>query len=348
MLNRFVLLAGRYAQVFHEPLQTLLGSAWRFDVWETADGQTQLEKLAARAEIIVGSSEWAREQGGARAMASFKAATDLRLVIVPFSGMDWLDPAWLPRHCVVCNLNSGTDPIAEYVVCAMLNHEIRLQEMDAELRRERWTWGGGSVMGRQHGELQGKTLGLVGFGRIAKRIAELARSFRMTSVAVSRTPTSAADLAWWRTMDSLDDLLASSDYVVITVPGGRSTEDLIDAASLARMKSSAVLINVARGSVVNEKALYEALYHRRIGGAVIDTWYQYPEQTNPHGAPSRFDFAALDNVLMTPHAAGWTDRLESRRKAAVVAQVQAYLAGTDIADVVFDTGTSTRTCGENA
>jgi phosphoglycerate dehydrogenase-like enzyme len=330
------LFAGRYAQSYSVPLRRILGEDWAFDSWETADGPAALIERATRAEIIIGSSEWAREHGGNRAKASFESARKLRLVIIAFSGMDWLEPSWLPMQCVICNLNSGIDPIAEYVICAMLNNEVDLHKMDAELREQRWTWGGGTVMGRKHGELQGKTIGLVGFGRIAKRVAELARSFRMHAVAVSRTPSSSPDVAWWRTMDSLGELLESSDYVLLTVPGGRETDRLIGAAELARMKTSAVLINVARGSVVDEEALYDSLRERRIGGAVIDTWYNYPTQEHPYGAPSRFDFSSLDNVVMTPHAAGWTDALETRRVQTVVAQVRSYLSGNPISDIVLD------------
>ena len=337
MQNRSILFAGRYAQVFQKPLRQVLDEEWAFDTWETAQGLDVLTERAARAEIIIGSSEWAREHAGARAKASFESARNLRLVIIPFSGMDWFDPDWLPQQCVICNLNSGIDPIAEYVFCAMLSNEVRLHEMDAELREQRWTWGGGTVMGRKHGELQGKTIGLVGFGRIAKRVAELARVFRMRALAVSRTPSFSPDVAWWRGMDALGELLESSDYVLLTVPGGPETDSLIGAVELARMKASALLINVARGSVVNEEALYDALRERRIGGAVIDTWYRYPTQEHPYGAPSRFDFASLDNVVMTPHAAGWTDALEQRRIQTVLAQVNAYLSGRPMSDVVLDT-----------
>lgn len=335
-LNRSILFAGRYAQIYLEPLRKLLTPGWAFETWETADGLDMLKERAARAEIIVGSSEWAREHAGVRAEASFESARNLRLVIIPFSGMDWFNPKWLPQQCVISNLNSGIDPIAEYVLCAMLNHEVPLHEMDAELRQQRWTWGGGTVMGRKHGELQGKTIGLIGFGRIAQRVAELAHAFRMRAIAVSRTPSCSPHLDWWQSMTGLGLLLESSDYVLLTVPGGPATEGLIGAKQLARMKKSALLINVARGSVVDEEALYEVLRERRIGGAVIDTWYRYATQEHPFGAPGQFDFASLDNIVMTPHAAGWTDALETRRVQAVLAQVSAYLSERPLSDVVLD------------
>lgn len=336
MEHRTLLLAGQYSQIFKEPLLAALGSDWVVQSWEPADGMAPLLRQAAVAEILIGSAEWAREGQGACVAASFESSRHLGLTIIPFSGVDWLPAGLVPAGSVVCNVNNGGDPIAEYVMGAMLNMEIPFRDMDAELRAHRWTWGGGSVMGRQHGELQGKTIGLVGYGRIGQRVAELAAAFRMQAVAVSRSPASASTLRWWRGMDALHQLLSDSDYVLLCVPGGDNTLDLIGAKELACMKPGAVLINVARGPVVNEQALYDALKARRIRGAIVDTWYAYPTPSSPVGAPSRLPFEALDNLVMTPHAAGWTDLLETRRIDTVVSNVQRYVRGEALRDVVVD------------
>lgn len=334
--RRTLLLAGRYSQVFKEPLLAVLGSGWVAESWCSEDGMESLRCKAATAEILIGSAEWARHAQGACIEATFDSSRHLGLTIIPFSGVDWLLPESVPAGSVVCNVNNGGDPIAEYVMGAMLNMEIPFREMDAELREHRWTWGGGSVMGRQHGELQGKTIGLVGYGRIGRRVAELAAAFRMQAIAVSRSPGSARGLRWWRGMDGLHSLLSESDYVLLCVPGGAETLDLIGTEELARMKSSAVLINVARGPVVNEQALYEALKRRGIRGAIVDTWYAYPSPSSPVGAPSCLAFETLDNLVMTPHAAGWTDALEARRVETIVGNVGRYLRGEPLLDVVVD------------
>lgn len=334
--SRTLLLAGQYSQVFKEPLLATLGPGWRTESWRAEDGLDALKRKAAFAEILIGSAEWAREGDGACVQATFDSSRRLGLTIVPFSGVDWLPPEWVPTGSVVCNVNNGGDPIAEYVMGAMLNVEIPFREMDAELREHRWTWGGSSVVGRQHGELQGKTIGLVGYGRIGQRVAELASAFRMRAIAVSRSPGSSQPLSWWRGMDSLPQLLAESDYVLLCVPGGSATTDLIGAKELDAMKSSAVLINVARGTVVNEQALYAALKGRCIRGAIVDTWYMYPTQSSPVGAPGHLPFETLDNLVMTPHAAGWTDALETRRIETIVKSVGRYLREETLMDVVID------------
>lgn len=108
---------------------------------------------------------------------------------------------------------------------------------------------------------------------------------------------------------------AVAEYVVVTLPLTAQTESLVNAEAIAAMRPDAVLLNVSRGPMVNEQALYDALVAQKIGGAVIDTWYQYPTPDAPKRAPSRFDFAALGNVWMTRHMSDWTTWPNPRRHA---------------------------------
>jgi phosphoglycerate dehydrogenase-like enzyme len=341
---RTLLLAGRYSQVFKEPLLACLGPGWVAESWCAEEGTEGLTRKAAVAEILIGSAEWARHAQGLGVEATFAASRRLGLTILPFSGVDWLRSEWVPANSVVCNVSNGSDPIAEYVMGAILNAEIPFREMDAELRQHRWTWGGGSVVGRRHGELQGKTIGLVGYGRIGQRVAQLATAFRMQTIAVSRSPGVSRELHWWRGMEALPTLLAQSDYVLLCVPGGAETLNLIDKDELSRMKSNAILINVARGPVVNEASLFAALQRREIRGAIVDTWYTYPPPSSMVGAPGSLAFETLDNLVMTPHAAGWTDALETRRVETVVRNVHSYLHREALTDVVIDKRSAASEC----
>ena len=159
-----------------------------------------------------------------------------------------------------------------------------------------------------HGEIGGKTLGLLGFGHIGRAVAARAKAFGMTIHVANRSPVPVAgDVDASHGLDDLAAFYAAADFVVVSLPLLPETRGLVDAAAFDLMRPNAVLVNVGRGPVVHEAALYEALTHRRIGGAVIDTWYRYPEAEGEVTAPSRFDFAALDNVLMTPHMSAWTD-----------------------------------------
>jgi phosphoglycerate dehydrogenase-like enzyme len=112
--------------------------------------------------------------------------------------------------------------------------------------------------------------------------------------------------------ERIDDVLRQSDYLAITLSLSPETRGLIDARRLGLMKPSAILVNVARAEIIDEKALYEALANGGIVGAALDVWYRYPTAAGPV-RPSTAPFHTLDNVIMTPHISGWTeDMLDAR------------------------------------
>ena len=118
--------------------------------------------------------------------------------------------------------------------------------------------------------------------------------------------------------ERLDELLALSDYLAITLSLSTETRGLTDARRLSLMKPSAYLINVARAEIVGEQALYEALASGRLAGAALDVWYRYPT-TAGSTAPATAPFQTLGNVIMTPHVSGWTEGMIEAR-ASVIAQ----------------------------
>jgi phosphoglycerate dehydrogenase-like enzyme len=157
---------------------------------------------------------------------------------------------------------------------------------------------------RREDELGGKTLLIVGLGQIGGRLAQLAKAFDMRVVGLRRDPAAgrgAADAV--HAVRDLASLLPAADFVALTCPLTRETENLIDAEALARMKPSAYLVNVARGRVVDEAALVEALAAHRIAGAGIDvTWEEPLAASSP--------LWGMEQVLITPHTAGETSRYE--------------------------------------
>jgi phosphoglycerate dehydrogenase-like enzyme len=114
--------------------------------------------------------------------------------------------------------------------------------------------------------------------------------------------------------------------LVLACPLTPETRGLIGPAELARMRATASLINVARGEVVDEAALYEALRDRRIRSAAIDVWYQYPKDGVPR-MPSRFPFDKLDNIILTPHCSAWTERVVALRFRDIAANIDRLVAG---------------------
>ena len=124
---------------------------------------------------------------------------------------------------------------------------------------------------------------------------------------------------------------------MIACPLSAATEGLIDAAALARMKSSAVLINVARGAIVVERDLYQALKDNVIRGATLDVWYRYPPDRRATMRPSEYPFHELDNVEMTPHCSGWTSAQVARRWTFVATNLDRFARGEPLRNILeFD------------
>jgi phosphoglycerate dehydrogenase-like enzyme len=161
-----------------------------------------------------------------------------------------------------------------------------------------------SDLSQREDELAGKTLLIVGLGRIGSRLAGMARAFGMRTLATKRDASTGADAAdAVFPQERLRELLPQADVVALTCPLTPQTQGLIGAAALAAMKPSAMLVNVARGRVVDEAALVEALSARRIAAAGIDCTVEEP-------LPAASPLWALDNALITPHTAGETRRYE--------------------------------------
>lgn len=256
-----------------------------------------------------------------------------RLFHAPAAGTDAVNTSLLPRHCTLANCFGHENAIAEYVIAALLMRHVPLARADQDLRQQRWTyWAGRPTALRT--ELGSQTLGLLGFGHIAQTVAQRAKALGMRVHVANRSPIShpTVDQSW--TLDALQDFMASADAVVVSLPLTENTQSLVNATALAAMRPDAVLMNVGRGPVVDEKALYEALATRQIGGAVIDTWYQYPTPTQAECAPSQFDFASLDNVLMTPHMSGWTAGTVRRRQETLADNIARLSQGQPLVNVL--------------
>ncbi|PRX38157.1 (S)-sulfolactate dehydrogenase [Meinhardsimonia xiamenensis] len=172
-------------------------------------------------------------------------------------------------------------------------------------------------------ELAGKTLGLVGFGSIARLTAEKARALGMTVIAHDPF-VPADDPAWARAgrAETLGALLEAADVVSLHVPLTEATRHLIGAQEIAAMKPRAVLVNAARGGVVDEAALAEALAEGRLAGAALDVF-----ETEPLTAEAAAKFRGLPNIILTPHIAGVTEESNARVSALIAERVAARLAG---------------------
>ncbi|MCX5797688.1 MAG: hydroxyacid dehydrogenase [Elusimicrobia bacterium] len=164
----------------------------------------------------------------------------------------------------------------------------------------------------------GKTLGLIGVGRIGAEVAVRARALGMRVLACRRDMNSAAPAGV--ELRGLDELLAASDFVSIHVPGGPETKDLLDAARFERMKKGAVLINCARGGIVNEAALVKALESGRLAGAAVDVFDEEPLRPD-------HPLLGLGNVVLTPHLGASTIEGQGRVGLAVAEKLLEHFPG---------------------
>lgn len=209
----------------------------------------------------------------------------------------------------------NTVSVAEYVITAMLILRRRAWFGTADVTAGRWPRQ--KMIGQ---EVMGTTLGLVGFGEIAQAVAQRARAFGIKVLA--HDPFLPKDEPAWQhadRQDTLDDMLAVSDYVSLHVPLTPETRNLVNAARIAALKESAILINTARGGVVDETAVAEALHSGRLGGAALDV---FAEEPLPAGSP----LDGAPNLIATPHVAGVTEQSNTRISWLIARVVAGHLS----------------------
>ena len=308
--------AGTFASRLVDPVRTRLDVPCEVVVADETDIMSHL----ANVDVLV-------TLAFTRAMAS--GARRLRLVQVPGAGLDRIDRDALPVGTRLANAYGHETGIAEYVVGAMLAVGRELARLDAALRCGRWEsqWAPGATPA-VWAEMAGKTLGIVGYGRIGQAVARRARAFDMEVLAIRRDlrHPDPHGIAAVHGPDALLHVLTRSDYVVLTLPLTPETRGLVGERELDAMKPTAILVNVARAQLVDEDTLYRALLEGRIRGAALDVWYRYPVDATPT-QPANRPFHQLPNVLMTPHVAGWTDGMLQARATLIAENIRRTARG---------------------
>ncbi len=250
-------------------------------------------------------------------------------------GVDHIDVAAAATRGIPVGNTPGVldGATADLAFALLLAAGRRLVEGDRYARGPRFLrYDPSFMLGR---EIHGSTLGILGLGRIGEQVARRARAFDMTVLYHNRRrrPNVEAELS--ARYVGRGELLASADYVVLTVPLTAETTSLIGRAELARMKPTAVLINVARGPVVDTDALTEALAARRIYAAALDV-------TDPEPLPRDHPLLRLDNVIITPHLGSATEQTRRHMAEISVENLRAGLAGRPLLFRVFPPGAAQR------
>ena len=286
-----------------------------FDDWRTYPATTPEERLdhIGDAEVVV-LNKVVLDDG------ILRAAPNLRLVCITATGYNnvAIDTA-RELGIVVSNVVAyATDSVAQHVFALMLAHHTRLFDYTAAVRRGDWSSSPQfCLLDYPVRELRGMTLGIIGYGELGHGVARIAEAFGMR-VMISQRPGGEAREG----RHPLDQVLRESDVITLHVPLLENTHHLIDAEALALMKPTALLINTARGAVVDNQALADALRRGVIGGAGIDVLDVEPP---PLDHPLLAD--DIPNLIVTPHSA-WAGR-QARQNVVdeTVANIRAFLAG---------------------
>jgi phosphoglycerate dehydrogenase-like enzyme len=271
------------------------------------------DSVPSDAEILVDGFPRAAEIAG---------KSRLRSVIVPWAGIpsETLQTLRAIPKLSLHNLPYNIAPTAETALALLLSAAKSVPYFDKALRKGIWTPtpAPGSVM------LEQRTAVILGYGAVGQRVAAGCRSLRMTVIGIRRTE--GVQIIDNHTevhgVSALPKVLPIADALVVCVPETAETVGLIGPGELNLLPPHAVLVNVARGPVVDEEALFKCLEARRIFAAGLDVWYRYPTDEQRHNArpcpPSRFPFHDLDNVVISPHRAGWSEETEHARVSLLI------------------------------
>lgn len=275
----------------------------------------ELQELIPQADAVIA--------GGKLPAEVIRAGKRLKIIANYGAGYDSVDIAAAAECGIpVTNIpDTVTDATAELAIGLMLAVSRRIGEMNLRLRRE--ASAGLFGMGRYMGStLQGRTLGIIGYGRIGRRVGQIARALGMRVVACSRRGVSDEGVE----NASLEELLSRADVVSLHCPLTEQTRHLLDREAFGKMKPGAMLINTARGGIVDHDALAEALRSGKLAGAGLDV---YPQEPSIPEA-----LLAMDNVVCTPHVGANTAQTREAMAEACAAQILDALAGRRPVNIV--------------
>jgi D-3-phosphoglycerate dehydrogenase / 2-oxoglutarate reductase len=252
-----------------------------------------------------------------------EAGTRLAAIGRAGAGVDNIDiPAASKRGIVVMNTPGGnTITTAEHAIAMMLSLARRIPQATASMKAGKWEKS--KFMGNEYCN---KTLGIIGLGRIGAIVADRASGLKMNVIAHDPFISPDVALQMGIALTSLDDIFAKSDFITVHSPLSKETKYLIDARALAKMKEGVFLINCARGGIVNEKDLYDALVAGKVAGAAIDVFEEEPTKN--------VALISLDNVICTPHLGASTDEAQTNVAIAIAQQIAAYFATGEIKGAV--------------
>jgi phosphoglycerate dehydrogenase-like enzyme len=266
---------------------------------------------------------------------SIKRAKKLKLIQVPYAGVDPIPfDVVKERNILISNAHENALTVAEHGFSLLLALSKSLVVHDRDLRKSIWH---GWMANEPNFEVYEKTIGIIGLGAIGREMAKRAKAFGMKVIGTKKDIKKDIDklkdfVDEIYPMENIAEVIKKSLFIFISVPLTKDTENLIGKKELNLMKDK-YLINISRGKVVNEEALYNALKNGILKGAAIDVWYNYPKP-GEKAYPSKYPFHELDNIIMTPHSAGFTVESVQRNWLFTFRNILKFAKGEKIENIV--------------
>ena len=261
-----------------------------------------------------------------------EASSRLQTLIIPWSGMPQETRALMLAFpgVAVHNLHHNAAPVAELALALLLAAAKFVVPLDQALRRHDWTL---RYEPPPTALLHGKMALILGYGAIGRRVAQACQALGMNVVATRRSAAAhyEEDGIEVYPAAALSDLLRRAKALIITLPLTPETEGLLGEAEWELLPEGTVLVNVGRGAIVDQEALYEALRTRRLRAAGLDVWYNYPPdaESRTDTPPGDYPFHELDNVVMSPHRGGSTEETAHLRMARLAQVLNALARGEE-------------------
>lgn len=253
-------------------------------------------------------------------------AKNLKVIFVPWTGVNTLPwKAIKERHIIVSNNHANAEVVAERAIALILSLMGRIVEYHNDLSKGIWHgFSGGDAEGAFWTSLRNKNCGIVGTGSIGREIAKLLKAFNCKTIGFKKQKTSEKiDFIDEITFD-LEYLVSKSDAVFIALPLTAQTKGIINQNIISRMEDK-FLVNISRGDIIDEKALYDGIKDGILAGAAIDTWYRYPTKALPATLPSAYPIHNFKNVIVSPHVGSLTIEGVEGMIDATIDNIRSYI-----------------------
>jgi D-3-phosphoglycerate dehydrogenase / 2-oxoglutarate reductase len=288
-------------------LQESLGSEWEYK----KDGEISGSELR-NVEVLLLGGNWLTPE-------HLQPLTKLRMIQSFSAGVDHVNFGIIPQDVIVCaNAGAFAGPIAEFVFGAVISLGRNLGEHDKEMREGRF------VRTSLELYLKSKTIGILGTGGIGQNVARLAKCFGMRSIGVNTTGGAVPNFDEVISLARLDSLLKRSDVIVVAMPLTLKTRNLLGRNEFRLMKPECILVNVARGAIINQEALYEFLRDHPNAKAALDVWWSYPKP-GEETATQDYPISELPNVLSYPHHSDGVEEQLKLGSDGAVANILRYV-----------------------